>query len=409
MKNIWLIIATTFICTAAKAQNTVVSDRNIHSVQCVANNDWSQLPIIGLNDDMQINISFDELSHDYRKFHYTIRHCDHNWQPTDMLDSEYISGFNDQTIDDYAQSMNTTVPFNHYSITLPNEQIQFKLSGNYKLIVFEDGKSEEEPSFTTNFHVVDRKILVEATISGNTDINNRTTSQQLDISMNLTSMRINDSKTELTTIVTQNRRYETRRSVEPSYISSSSLKFEHNRDLIFDGNNEYRRFEVTNHLNGTMGVDRIRWNKAEEHFDVFLFEDEPRQNYSYDEDKNGLFYIRNENREDIDTESDYMLVHFSLKSEPLVNERVFINGAFTGGCFIPEYEMQYNTLTQRYEQAVLLKQGQYNYLYTNQKSKPLADIEGNFYETRNEYQIFVYYHPFGARYDQLIGFCQQKN
>ncbi len=108
MKNIWLIIATTFICTAAKAQNTVVSDRNIHSVQCVANNDWSQLHIIGLNDDMQINISFDELSHDYRKFHYTIRHCDRNWQPTDMLDSEYISGFNDQTIDDYAQSMNRT-------------------------------------------------------------------------------------------------------------------------------------------------------------------------------------------------------------------------------------------------------------------------------------------------------------
>ena len=71
--------------------------------------------------------------------------------------------------------------------------------------------------------------------------------------------------------------------------------------------------------------------------------------------------------------------------------------------------MQYNPLTQRYEQAVLLKQGQYNYLYTNKKGKPLADIEGNFYETRNEYQIFVYYHPFGARYDQLIGFCQQNN
>ena len=32
-----------------------------------------------------------------------------------------------------------------------------------------------------------------------------------------------------------------------------------------------------------------------------------------------------------------------------------------------------------------------------------AAIEGNHYETPNEYQIYVYYHPFAARYDRLIG------
>lgn len=401
MHKLYLIICMFFtlhIC----AQRIVVSDKNIHTVQCIANNDWSAMPVIGLGDDTQVSISFDELSHDFHKYHYIIRHCNRDWKPSGMLESEYLNGFNDQTIDDFTQSMNTTTIFNHYTITLPNDDVQFKVSGNYKIIFFEDEKSEEEPSFTVPVYVVDRKVVASAEISGNTEINNRTTSQQLTISMNLASLNVRDVKTELTTKVMQNRRPETVRTVQPSYITSDILKFEHNRDLIFNGFNEYRRFEVTNSINGTMGVDYIRWNKQTEQYDVHLFADEPRPNYSYDEDHNGLFYIRNDSRQDIDTESDYMLVHFKLQCDPMPTERVFINGALSNNGFTPEYEMHYNINTHCYEQNVLLKQGQYDYQYTGLNGKVLP-IEGNFYETRNEYEMFVYYHPFGSRYDQLVG------
>jgi hypothetical protein len=29
--------------------------------------------------------------------------------------------------------------------------------------------------------------------------------------------------------------------------------------------------------------------------------------------------------------------------------------------------------------------------------------EGSFWESRNKYDIYVYYRPFGARYDRLVG------
>jgi hypothetical protein len=53
-----------------------------------------------------------------------------------------------------------------------------------------------------------------------------------------------------------------------------------------------------------------------------------------------------------------------------------------------------------------LKQGYYNYQYLvvdRQTGQPDAEgFEGNCYETCNEYQILVYYRPFGVRYDQLM-------
>lgn len=33
-----------------------------------------------------------------------------------------------------------------------------------------------------------------------------------------------------------------------------------------------------------------------------------------------------------------------------------------------------------------------------------ALTEGNYWETENEYSIFFYYRPFGARHDELIGY-----
>jgi hypothetical protein len=31
-------------------------------------------------------------------------------------------------------------------------------------------------------------------------------------------------------------------------------------------------------------------------------------------------------------------------------------------------------------------------------------LEGDWYETENEYHIIIYYRPFGARFDRVIGY-----
>jgi hypothetical protein len=55
-----------------------------------------------------------------------------------------------------------------------------------------------------------------------------------------------------------------------------------------------------------------------------------------------------------------------------------------------------------------MKQGFYDYAFATWAKKEekldFMETEGSWYETENEYQIFIYYRPFGARYDEVIGY-----
>ncbi|MDR2498686.1 MAG: DUF5103 domain-containing protein, partial [Tannerellaceae bacterium] len=69
-----------------------------------------------------------------------------------------------------------------------------------------------------------------------------------------------------------------------------------------------------------------------------------------------------------------------------------------------------NAATESYEKHLFLKQGHYNYallFVPNGGSRAeSAPSERNFYQTENEYYIYIYYRPFGARYDRLIAFSR---
>ena len=73
----------------------------------------------------------------------------------------------------------------------------------------------------------------------------------------------------------------------------------------------------------------------------------------------------------------------------------------------PDYKMDYNTEKGIYEKAILIKQGFTNYQYVVADSKGNIDyenaIDGNFYQTENDYTIMVYYRENNDRYDRVIG------
>ena len=69
-----------------------------------------------------------------------------------------------------------------------------------------------------------------------------------------------------------------------------------------------------------------------------------------------------------------------------------------------------------YEKELYLKQGYYNYSYvtkTDRKDSPpdvsLENTEGNYWGTENSYMVLVYFRPFGARADELIGFTRTNS
>ena len=71
------------------AQDIEVHDTHIRTVQLVANEDIYAPPIIRLGSDESVELSFDELSHEYRRYVYVVTHCNADGTPSRLAESQY--------------------------------------------------------------------------------------------------------------------------------------------------------------------------------------------------------------------------------------------------------------------------------------------------------------------------------
>ena len=408
MKKITVLLSLLCCASAITAQRHEILDRQLHTLQVVVNDDPLLPPIMNLGGGNHLEIGFDELSHEYHRYIYKVEHCNADWSPsTEIFESDYMNGFNGEPIEDYEKSFNTTVLYTHYSLRIPNENISLKLSGNYKLTVYNDEGDEPVPVLTACFSLVEPGVGIGATVSTNTDIDFNKSHQQVDFSVNYGLVKVIDPHRELKTVVMQNRRWDNCVvNPKPNIQAANKIEFTHNRQLIFPAGNEYHKFEILDVHIPTLNVDRMEW--FDPYYHATLYPNQTARNYLYDEDQNGAFIIRNSDDEDVATTCDYVFTHFTLKSPQLPGGEVYLNGEWTYNRFIPEYRMTYNRETQAYEATALLKQGYYNYNYLfvpdGETQGNSGRTDGNFYETENEYIILVYHRPNGGRYDKLVGY-----
>ena len=104
MKRFLFILPLMLACAAAPAdaQRNEAFNKSIKTIRVMANGDWELPPIIELGTDDYIEISFDELSHQYHRYTYKITHCNADWQPSELTERDYQEGLNGNTIDYYA-------------------------------------------------------------------------------------------------------------------------------------------------------------------------------------------------------------------------------------------------------------------------------------------------------------------
>lgn len=400
------------LLTSLQAQQSEVFNKHLRTLTARVNGDWSRPPVADMEKEDRILIEFDELTREYHRFEYVIRHCNADWKPSALNEIDYLRGFNNNKIEQYDPSMNTLMEYTHYRLQIPNEQVQITQSGNYEVLIFHEDNSET-PAAIARFALADNKIRIAAQVSSNTDIDLNQTHQQVSFAVQYNGLNIRNPQDELKVVVRQNNRPDNQvTGLTPTSITGNGVRYDHNRSLIFDAGNEYRRFEMLSYYHHGMGIERIERFDAYYHATLYL--DRPRVNYIYDRDQNGAFIIRNDETNYSDIEADYMLVHFALDTggEPVSGGEIYLQGEFTRNNFTPEYRMKFNPESGFYENTQLMKQGLYNYQYIfkpeNGKKTATQLTEGNFYETENDYQIYVYYRPFAARADQLIGFLPLK-
>jgi len=414
MKRIIITLTFLFLLKGLLVQAQVYRSgshsEQIRTLTVYPDGEWSAFPVLKMGSNNHIEISFDELSHNYKRYAYRIIHCNSDWKRSDMNELEYLDGFSENDIEKYEQSVSTFTPYTHYKFSIPNGGVQLKLSGNYAVEVY-DKDSPGEILLTACFMVLEDKMQIDATVTATTDIDFEQTHQQLSFNLKPLGLAIQQPLNDLHVVVTQNRRNDNDvKGITPMQVSSDVIRYEHNKDLIFNGGNEYRRFEITSTKYNGLGVNKIEYFKP--FYNAELMESETRlKGYTYDKDQNGRFLIHSLETENDTIGSDYFLVHFSLpKENPIIDGTIYLSGELVNNQLDENSKMIYSFERKAYEKTLLLKQGAYNYQYlfkpTKGNSASSQRIEGSYWETENEYQIFVYYRPAGERYDRLIGFKQ---
>lgn len=403
MKHLSSLLLAIIPACLMHGQN-MVYDENVHTLQVTLNDNPLLPPVLTLGKAAYLRISWDEMSHDYHRYTYRLVHCTRDWEPTESLfESDYLRGSNNLPVEDYETSFNTTQTYTHYSFTFPNRDTSPLLSGNYKLVICEDGRGEDDPSLEVRFSVVETAMSLSMQVSPNTDIDINDSHQQVSLSLNYGGLRVTNVDEQVFARVVQNRRpLRTVEGMRPDIMKAGGLEWQHCGALIFPAGNEYHKFEILDVNHSGMNVDNMRWYEPFHH--ATLWTDKVPGSYLSGEDRNGAFYPRTQDQEANDTQAEYVVVHFALQSRRLDSD-VYVSGNWSNGETAPECLMQYNDEDGCYEAAVLMKQGYYDYQYITADGATLHTM-GDFWQTENEYQAFVFYREPGGRYDRIVAYSR---
>ena len=366
------------------------------------------MPVFELGSSQRLVFKFDELSRDPKSFNYTLVHCDADWNTSRLVSSEYMDGFQENPINDYAFSLNTTIPFINYQLMLPNENVKILLSGNYLLKIW-DSTNKEKSVLIRPFYVTEKLVTITGEVQKATYEGYNGASQQVAFAVNYSKLTVTDPLNEVKTVVMQNSRRDNLLSkLKPTFIRQNQLVYEDKINL-FKGGNEFRNFDAKNLQTNGVGIHSIEYRDP--YYHLFLEKDLSTREeiYRTRNDLNGSFLVKNDRASDSDLESDYIYAHFFLAPPDLVtNDQIYVFGALSDWQCTPANRMVYNPDTKLYESTILLKQGFYDYQYViYDKERQTIDasfLEGSHVETENDYHLFVYYRGFSSRYDRLIGY-----
>jgi hypothetical protein len=387
--------------------------KNIRTVQLRdVTFDRSQ-PILSLNSDEKLKLSFDDLDADLKDYMYTIIFCDANWEPSDLLTAEYIEGFAENSIIDYRYSFNTLVPYTHYNAVFPGNATRLTKSGNYLLKVYQNG-NPDDIVITRRFMVFQPKLSIDCRVTQASIIEDRNYKQELDFTINTSSYPISNPYNDLTVVITQNNRWDNaKRDLKPVFVKDGELVYDYDQENVFSAGNEYRFFDMKSIRYISERIFKVRRDSSVYHVELYSDDKRSFKRFYSQSDINGDFYIKTTDGNNSEVEGEYCYVHFFLPYEDvLIDGNLYVFGAWNGWSCNRENLMKYNKERLGYECILLLKQGYYNYSYAFlQDGSTAADetlIEGSHYETENEYTIYVYHRQPGTFYDQLIG-VERKN
>ena len=333
-------------------------------------------PVINLGSDAKLTLSFDDLDDEMIDYSYRIIHCDKNWQPSVLSESDYAGGFITDHISNYKHSFNTIQRYYHFTLEFPNENLYPLISGNYIMVVY-DNSDPDKIILTRRFWVVENIASIEASIHRATEIELRNSHQEVDVKVNTSSLKIGNAYSDAQLVIVQNNVQAMAISdLKPQFVLDKELDYNYDDVNVFQGGNEFRNFDIRTTRFKTQYIEEFSMDPMSKITTVELKADlrKGTLRYSTEDDINGRYLIKVYEGREGDLEGDYLKVKFKLPVlEPFENGQLYLNGQFTNWEIVPEAKMQFDTENNQYYNELYLKQGYYNYEYLfvpNNSKKP---------------------------------------
>lgn len=390
-----------------------INDAFIKTVQLNRTDLELAYPIIVLSSNDELQLGFDDLKGGVKNYYYTFEHCTQQWESSELSVYDFLDGFEENRIDDYSFSFATLQKYTHYAINFPNNDVQFRLSGNYVIKIWEED-NRDTPVIVKRFMVREDLVGITGDVYRPNLIPYRNEFHEINFTVDIQNLDIGAAFDEMKVTVVQNGRFDNPKyDIKPRLISNDKLYFDID-DIVFPAGKEYRRFDTKTLKFQSDRISKII--KQDGLYQVFINIDESRvyQKYFYEKDANGQYVIHADLANNVATESDYAWVNFVLQYPYMITSGdVYVFGELSNNNMNAINKMTYDFDKQQYIAKLYLKQGYYNYTYAvkslGSSTAEFTYTEGNSYETENDYSVLVYQHDFSLRYDRLIGYLQMNS
>lgn len=417
----WARISTLFLIifilsTGAHAQlPDHIYKSNIASVKLHKYGDPYGYPVIRLNSGEGLVLYFDDLDGDVKSYSYTFQLCNADWTPSVLHPFDYIKGFQNVRILTYRNSSIAFTRYTNYQAAIPDRNCVPTRSGNYLLKVFLDGDTSKL-AFTKRFFVVDVKSSIAAMVQQPFSGNIFRSHQKLHVGVNTQSQINVFNQQDLKVVLLQNYVWPTASYLDrPTIFRNNYFEYNDESYTTFQAGKEWRWIDLRSLRLMSERMHRI--DKQPTRTDVYVKPDGQRTSevYLYYRDLNGMYTIETSDNINPFWQADYAWVHFSFfppENKPFTNRDVYLFGEFTNFELNPSTQMEFNEEKGAYEKVMFLKQGYYNYSYVTASETRKEGVfsyentEGNYWGAENTYTVLVYYRPFGARADELIGYTE---
>ncbi len=401
MKILYSILLTLLVTNIIVAQNS----RKASTIQLYPKGNEIGLPVIVLNNQKALQLEFDILGEDAPYLYFEIQHFNFDWTKQDLNSLDFITGFSTGSIDNYEFSFNTSQLYTHYQLEFPNEQTKFKASGNYKILVYED--DPENILFEKRFYVTEQSVQIAGVVDNSISASSYESEHEISFTVDYRSIQANNPRNDFKANVQQNQRLDNElKNIEVTRMGTQQLIFDNPFKQTMLAGNEFRWFNTESIRYKNEAVAEIMSDHNP--VDVWLYPDQPRYKSKFIEwnDYNGQYVINFKEGRRPDIEADYVNVHFTFENLPnLAGKEVYVFGALTDWQIKPEAKLNLNARQNLLESTLFLKQGNYDYQYLVKDGNQYTVVptEGSFYRTENNYIVYCYYSPFGARFDRLVG------